>query len=159
MVYNGQKLKMKKIVLTMTLIAGIVAGAIMLSAFTKSEPKNDSNPIVATEDMNGGDCSFEVTDAIPSINGTTVTITVKVQPTFTPSQRDKKYVVVVKPRGEMTHILNSQTQSVECSYGYYGGSDVQWKCGEAKFTCSVDNNSYNQCNSNSFYVSSCFEKQ
>lgn len=36
MVYNGQELKMKKVFLTMTLIAGVMAGAMTLSAFTKS---------------------------------------------------------------------------------------------------------------------------
>lgn len=35
MVYNRQQIKMKKLVLTMTLIAGVVAGAMTLSAFTK----------------------------------------------------------------------------------------------------------------------------
>lgn len=37
MVYNRAKIKMKKIILTMTLIAGVVAGSMTLSAFTTAK--------------------------------------------------------------------------------------------------------------------------
>ena len=83
----------------MTLIAGVVAGAMTLSAFTKSEPKNDRSTIVATGEMTDG-CSFRVVSAIPSTSGTKVTITVSVEPTFTPTE-DGTYTVVVKPEGKL----------------------------------------------------------
>lgn len=146
---------MKKVFLTITLIAGIVAGTMTLSAFTKSEPKNYSNTIVATDAEVTDNCSFEVTNVSPSINGTTVTITVTVRPTFSPS-KGARYVVVVKPKGSLKNILDSQSKSVEfeskSSGGWYSSS------GTVEFYCSVNDNSYNQCNSNDFYVSSCFEK-
>lgn len=143
---------MKKIVLTMTLIAGVVAGAMTLSAFTKGEPKNDCTTIETTEEMADG-CSFEVTDVSPSISGTTVTITVAVEPTFTPSG-NVHYQVVVKPKGSLKNILDSQSRSV--TFWYHGKWEERRKTVE--FHCSVNDNSYNQCNSNDFYVSSCFEK-
>ena len=145
---------MKKIVLTMTLIAGVVAGAMTLSAFTKSEPKNDSNTIVATDAEVTDNCSFEVTNVSPSISGTTVTITVSIEPTFTPSE-NSYYEVVVKPKGSLKNILDSQSKSVTFQY-----NTKRWtnRTKTVQFYCSVNDNSYNQCNSNDFYVSSCFEK-
>ena len=141
---------MKKIVLTMTLIAGVVAGAMVLTAFTE----NDSNTIVATEGEMGGDCSFEVTNVSPSISGTTVTITVSVEPTFTP-QKGGSYEVVVKPKGSLRNILDSQSKSVTF---VYKSNSWSTRTKTVQFYCSVNDNSYNQCNSNDFYVSSCFEK-
>ena len=101
-------------------------------------------------------CSFEVTNAEPTISGTTVTITVTVEPTSTPKE-EGHYTVVVKPQGQLTNILDSQSKSVD----FYLDSKNRWyqKTKTVQFKCSVDDNSYNQCNSNSFYVSNCWKKQ
>ena len=130
--YNWQKMKMKKMFLLLFFVASIGINAI-------------------------AQCSFKVTDANPSINGTTVTITVTVEPAFTPSEKGT-YTVVVKPEGQLKTILDSQSKSVSF---YWNGS--QWNYGNGRkqtvtFTCSVNDNSYNQCNSNSFYVSDCWKQ-
>ena len=105
---------------------------------------------------NAQDCRFEVTDATPSISGTRVTITVTVKPAFTPSGSGN-YEVVIKPQGQLRNILDSQSKSVDFYYnngkwGDYSHSKT------VEFYCSVDDNTYNQCNSNSFYVSTCYKK-
>ena len=138
----------------MTLIAGIAAGAMTLSAFSKSEPSNGSNTIEATEET-AGDCSFEVTDVDPSISGTTVTLKVKVRPTFTP-EGDGSYRVVVKPNGDLRNILDSQSQSTTFEYS----NSKWWNSSRQKtveFHCDVHNNTYNQCSTQSFSVS-CFKE-
>lgn len=99
-------------------------------------------------------CSFKVTDAKPDISGTTVTITVSVEPTFTPSEKGN-YTVVVKPQGQLTNILDSQSKSVTF---YWNGDRWSSRRQTVEFTCSVYDNSYNQCNSNSFYVSDCWKQ-
>lgn len=53
MVYNRAKIKMKKIILTMTLIAGVVAGAMTLSAFTTT--KNNEKSADAKITVNDND--------------------------------------------------------------------------------------------------------
>ena len=140
---------MKKIVFTVTLIAGVLAGAMTLSAFSKSEP----NTIVSTEKMADG-CSFVVTDASPSIYNTTVTIKVYVEAAFTPSENGS-YTVVVKPEGRLYNILDSQSKSLKFSYNTKNGWSKRMQYVE--FYCSVNDNTYNQCNSNSFSVSSCYK--
>lgn len=102
------------------------------------------------------DCHFEVTNAKPSISGTKVTITVTVVPAFTPSGSGK-YEVVIKPQGQLRNILDSQSKSVEFYY-YNGKWDDNSHSETVDFYCSVDDNTYNQCNSNSFEVSTCFKK-
>lgn len=99
-------------------------------------------------------CHFEVTDADPSISGTKVTITVTVVPTFKPND-DGDYEVVIKPQGQLRNILDSQSKSVV--FEYY---DWAWHPAEeeVEFYCRVDDNTYNECNSNSFEVSTCFKK-
>lgn len=151
MVYNRQQLEMKKMFFSLLLIAGIgmCANAQQSSLETADEENNYFVELTADN------CSFEVTSAEPSISGTKVTIRVTVTATFTPSAKSE-YVVVVKPQGQLKNILDSQQKSVEF---YYDGS--QWWSTNSKtvdFYCSVDDNTYNQCNSNSFYVSSCFKQ-
>ena len=102
------------------------------------------------------DCRFEVTDVYPSISGRTVTITVTVVPAFTPSEGGK-YEVVIKPQGQLRNILDSQSKSVE--FYYNRGWDQNNDSKTVKFYCSVDDNTYNKCNYNSFVVSTCFKKQ
>lgn len=150
MVYNGQQIKMKKIFFTLLLIAGIgmCANAQQSSLETADEENNYFVELTADN------CSFEVTSAEPSISGTKVTIRVTVATTFTPSEKGT-YVVVVKPQGQLKNILDSQQKSVEF---YYDGYRWSTKSKTVDFYCSVDDNTYNQCNSNSFYVSSCFKK-
>ena len=152
--YNRQQLKMKKVFLTMTLIAGIAAGAMTLSAFSKSEPSNGSNTIEATEET-AGDCSFEVTDVDPSISGTTVTLKVNVRPAFTP-EGTGSYRVVVKPNGNLRNILDSQSQSV---IFYYSSSkwNTESKQKTVTFHCDVHDNTYNQCRAQSFSTS-CYKE-
>lgn len=53
MVYNRAKIKMKKIILTMTLIAGVVAGSMTLSAFTTT--KNNEKSADAKITVNDND--------------------------------------------------------------------------------------------------------
>lgn len=150
MVYNRQQLEMKKMFFSLLLIAGIgmCANAQQSSLETADEENNYFVELTADN------CSFEVTSANPSISGTKVTIRVTVATTFTPSERGT-YVVVVKPQGQLKNILDSQQKSVEF---YYNGSYWGSKSKTVDFYCSVDDNTYNQCNSNSFYVSSCFKK-
>jgi hypothetical protein len=99
-------------------------------------------------------CYFEVTDAKPSISGTTVTITVSVAPTSTPSERGW-YTVVVKPQGKWSNILDSQSKSTSIFW------DGSWSYDNRTvvFYCKVDDNTYNQCNSSDFIVSKCFKQQ
>ena len=95
-----------------------------------------------------------VVSADADISGHTVTITVKISPTFTPTE-PCSYTFIVAPIGEWVRILSSQTQSTTLDYsqqnGWTGKNYVQFKC-------SVDDNSYNQCNSNSFTVTGCFKR-
>lgn len=150
MVYNRQQIKMKKIFLTISLIASVIVSAMMLSAFTKLETtKDNSNSIVTSENEN---CSFQVIEANPSISGTTVTITVKVRPAFKPTEVGN-YTVVVKPTGNLRNILNSQVQ-----YCYFEYTGTQWKhsTSTVKFTCDVHDNTYNQCSAQDFEAT-CFK--
>lgn len=144
---------MKKVFLTMALIAGVLAGAMTLSAFSKSEPKNDSNTIMTTEEM-ADNCSFDVTDVTPSISGTTVTLKVRIVPTFAPDKRGR-YTVVVKPNGSLRNILDSQSKSVSF---WYTGSEWDDKYEVVNFYCDVNDNTYRQCSTQSFSTS-CFREQ
>ncbi|MBQ9254900.1 MAG: hypothetical protein IJ180_09035 [Bacteroidales bacterium] len=141
---------MKKIFLTVTLIASVIVSAMMLSAFTKLETtKDNSNSTVTSENEN---CSFQVIEANPSISGTTVTITVKVKPAFKPT-KEGEYPVVVKPTGNLRNILNSQAQY--CHF-YYTGSRWQHNTLTVEFKCDVHDNTYNQCSAQDFEVT-CFK--
>lgn len=141
---------MKKLFFSLLLVAGIGMCANAQQSSLETTDEQNSNFVELTAD----NCSFEVTDASPSISGTRVTIRVTVAATFTPSERGS-YVVVVKPEGRLKNILDSQQKSVEF---YYSGSSWSSKSKTVDFYCSVDDNTYNQCNSNSFTVSSCFKK-
>lgn len=124
---------MKKFIFLLLLVSGIGMGA------------------------NAQDCSFEVTNANPSIYGTKVTITVTVEPTFTPDTKEQcEYEVVVKPQGQMRNILDSQSRSVTF---LWRGSKWFSNKENVEFSCSVNDNTYNQCNSNSFDASTCFKKR
>ena len=143
---------MKKTFLTITLIAGILVSAMMLSAFSKNSINTFDKAIISSNEDN---CSFEVTDIYSDIEKTTVTIKVYIEPSFSPSE-DGDFTVIVKPKGKLTTILDSQSQSVRFEYRYgkwYGGRTKY-----VQFHCSVNDNSYNQCNSNDFYVSKCFRE-
>ena len=99
------------------------------------------------------ECSnFTTTDANATINGTTVTITVSVSATFTPDEYGY-YQVIVSPTGQWARILGSQRQSTTASYGRNG-----WSIPAVKFSCSVNDNTYNQCTSSDFVVVQCFKK-
>ncbi|MCR4664179.1 MAG: hypothetical protein K5660_02315 [Paludibacteraceae bacterium] len=140
---------MKKMFFTLLLVAGI--GVCTHAQQSPLEMTDEQNNYFV--ELTGDNCSFEVTDAIPSISGTKVTITVTVQATFTPSERGH-YKVVIKPQGQLRNILDSQQKSVTM---YYDGSRWNPKRETVNFYCSVEDNTYNQCNSNSFIVSSCFK--
>lgn len=134
---------------SLILIAGIgmCANAQQSSLETTDEQKN------YFVELNADNCSFEVVSATPSIKGTKVTITVTVEAAFTPSESGY-YTVIVTPVGQWRNILDSQQKSVEFRYsnGWVSRSQT------IKFYCSVDDNTYNQCNSNSFTVSRCFKQ-
>lgn len=106
-------------------------------------------------ELTADNCSFEVVSASPSISGTKVTIKVYVEAAFTPSENGT-YTVIVKPQGQLRNILDSQQKSLEFSYitGYGWSHRKQI----VEFYCSVDDNSYNQCNSSSFTVSKCYKQ-
>ncbi len=155
--YNRRKLKMKKSILTVALIIVSVVCSLMLSSFTKNESSqnNESSDLYMVA---GDDCRFEVTNVDTSISGTTVTLTVTVRPAFTPSEAGF-YTVVVRPQGPMAQILNSQTKEVRFQYCTTTGThQLKWKDSSktVNFECSVMNNSYNQCSSNSF-TCTCFK--
>lgn len=144
---------MKKKFLTITLIAGILVSAMMLSAFSKNSINTFDKAIISSNEDN---CSFEVTDISSDINRTTVTITVYIEPSFSPSE-DGYFTAIVKPKGKLTTILDSQSQSAQFEYrhgNWYGGRKKS-----VEFHCSVNDNSYNQCNSNDFYVSKCYRNR
>lgn len=142
---------MKKIALTVALIAGVVAGTMALSAFTKSEPKNDCNTIVTTTEMSDG-CSFEVINVYSTISGTKVTVNVTVAPSFTP-EGSGSYTVIVKPNGSLRNILDSQSKSLTF---YYQKSKWDKQSKSVEFYCDVHDNTYNQCSNQSFSTS-CFK--
>lgn len=134
------------------LIMGIVC-SLMLSSFTKNE-SSQNNESIDSYMAAGDDCRFEVTNTKPSISGTKVTITVTVRPAFTPTESGE-YTVVVRPQGPLANILDSQAKETTFFY-----TNSKWESSSrtktVKFHCSVDNSTYNQCNSNSF-VCSCFK--
>ncbi len=135
------------------LIMGIVC-SLMLSSFTKNE-SSQNNENSDSYMAAGDDCRFEVTNAEPSISGTTVTIKVTVRPAFTPSEAGS-YRVVVRPRGPLANILDSQAKEAYFYYSKYNkGWDDSYK--KVEFHCSVNDNTYNQCNSNTFDCT-CFKE-
>lgn len=139
---------MKKMFFTLLMIAGVgMCAHAQQSSLELIEEQN--NYFV---EITGDNCSFEVTNAVPSISGTKVTITVTVEAAFTPSESGW-YTVVVKPVGQLSYILDSQQKSLKFRYGdgWYARTQT------VVFYCSVDDNTYNQCNSNSFTVSKCFK--
>ena len=104
-------------------------------------------------ELTGDNCSFEVTDVKPSINGTTVKITVTVCATFS-SREEACYVVVVRPDSQLRNILDSQQKSIEFQSHQSGWS---YKCKSVDFYCDVHDNTYNQCSNHSFSAT-CFKK-
>jgi len=96
---------------------------------------------------------FTTTDANASISGTTVTITVKVSATFTPD-KGGSYQVIVSPTGQWAKILGSQRQSTTAYYSAQNG----WSIPPVTFSCSVNDNTYNQCTSSDFVVVQCFAR-
>lgn len=104
---------------------------------------------------NAQQCSFEVTNVSPSIYGSTVTLTVTVEPTFTPNNQEESYEVVVKPTGELRSLLDSQSKSVTFESTSSGGWWNRTKTVE--FTCSVEDNSYRQCRNQDFSTT-CFKR-
>lgn len=145
---------MKKNILTMALLIMGIVCSLMLSSFTKNE-SSQNNESSDSYMADGDDCRFEATNAEPSISGTTVTIKVTVRPAFTPN-KNGTYRVVVRPRGPLANILDSQAK--ETSFEYNNG---WWKPNPTyrivEFHCSVDNNTYRQCNSNAFDCT-CFKE-
>lgn len=137
----------------MALIIVSVVCTLMLSSFTKNE-SSQNNESSDSYMAAGDDCRFEATNAEPSIKGTTVTIKVTIRPAFTPDGSGS-YTVVVRPQGPLANILDSQAKETTFNY-----ENSKWdgfsECRTVEFHCSVDNNSYNQCNSNSF-ACSCFK--
>ena len=127
---------------------GMCAHAQQSSMETTDEQSNSFVELTADN------CSFEVVSAKPSISGTKVTITVTVEAAFTPSE-SSSYTVIVTPVGQLRNILDSQQKSVVFNY-----SRGSWdhKRLDIEFYCSVDDNTYNQCNSNSFTVSRCYKR-
>ena len=103
---------------------------------------------------NAQQCSFEVTNVSSSISGSTVTLTVTVEPTFTPNNQEF-YEVVVKPTGELRSLLDSQRKSVT----FQSKSSGDWwdRRKTVTFTCSVEDNSYRQCRKQDFSTT-CFKK-
>lgn len=142
---------MKKIFFTLLMLAsiGMCAHAQQSSMETTDEQSNSFVELTADN------CSFEVVSASPSISGTTVTIKVYVEAAFTPAESGS-YTVIVKPQGQLRNILDSQQKSLDFSYSTRSGWSYRKKYVE--FYCSVDDNSYNQCNSSSFSVSKCFKQ-
>lgn len=151
--YNWQQRKMKKNILTMALLIMGIVCSLMLSSFTKNE-SSQNNESSDSYMAAGDDCRFEATNAKPSISGTTVTITVTVRPAFTPSEKGS-YRVVVRPRGPLANILDSQAQ--EIYFQYDRGWGPNHKSHTVEFHCSVNDNTYNQCNSNAFDCT-CFKE-
>ena len=98
-------------------------------------------------------CSFAVTSANANPQGTTVTITVNVRPTFTPTE-DGFYTIVVVPTGQWARILGSQRQ--ETTARFQSGSWMS--INPVIFTCSLMDNSVNQCTSNDFRIDQCFKR-
>lgn len=135
----------------MALIIVSVVCTLMLSSFTKNE-SSQNNESSDSYMAAGDDCRFDATDAKPSISGTTVTITVTVRPAFTPTESGS-YTVVVRPQGPLANILDSQTKE---TFFEYRNGEWKYRSQTVEFHCSVDNSTYNQCNSNSFECS-CFK--
>ena len=152
MVYNRRKKKMKKIVLAAIMLTTLLTSAMVFSAFTTSKQNVKTDCITQKSDCTG-DCNFQVTDATPSISGTTVKITVTVRPAFTPTSKGT-WRVVVSPNGPLSSILDSQSKSVV--FNYTGST---WKLDKktVDFYCSVEDNSFRECRNNSFQTS-CYQE-
>ena len=151
MVYNGQQIKMKKIVIATCFVIGMCFAA---NAQQSSLEKTDEQNNYFAE-LTADNCSFEVISAEPSISGTKVTIRVYVEAAFTPLESGD-YTVVIKPQGQLRNILDSQQKSLE--FHYHKSSGWSYRKLYVDFYCSVDDNTYNQCNSSSFIVSKCYKK-
>ena len=149
--YNRQQLKMKKTFFLLLMVAGI---GMCAHAQQSSSAENNAQGCYLAENM-ADECSFAVDEVEPSISGTRVTIKVTVRPTFTPD-KEGEYIVVISPTGRLSNILDSQQKSVEF---WYTGRSWNPNYATVNFYCSVDDNTYNQCNSNSFTVSSCHRKR
>lgn len=116
-------LKMKRILLILVAVIGFVVSANAQSATVK--------------------------EVRPTISSSTVTLTVEVLPTFTPTEAGH-YVFVVSPTGTMRSILDSTSKSTTI---YYDGKKWSSSGRTVSFTCSVEDNSYKQCRTQDFSIS------